>query len=202
MGRIASFENDTGLPLTLENFIGHHHLELDDIYKKASWSRLCVMAGRRPDFNDPDEKILSKGLRRFCHNRGVPELTRLLSALNGDISETALNLLNDESRKLLTMFCFSIWNSKPPGKSSGENLHRLQLNPVLMEEVIELIAMLINRADIVVHGANLPFACPYYFLGPAAYVSHSGSRPMSVIWQLLQPMPGKLIKTTQRLAVA
>jgi len=45
-------------------------------------------------------------------------------------------------------------------------------------------------------------ACPYYFLGPATYIRHTGSRPMSVIWQLEQPMPGKLIKKTQRLAVA
>jgi len=51
-------------------------------------------------------------------------------------------------------------------------------------------------------GMKNNLACPYYFLGPATYLSHTGSRPMSVIWQLEQPMPGKLIKTTQRLAVA
>ncbi len=45
-------------------------------------------------------------------------------------------------------------------------------------------------------------ACPYYFLGPADYVSHTGSKPMSIIWRLRTPMPGRLIRTTTRLAAA
>ncbi len=42
---------------------------------------------------------------------------------------------------------------------------------------------------------------PYYFLGPGAYVSHDGSRPMSIIGRLKYPLPGKLIRTTERLAI-
>lgn len=30
---------------------------------------------------------------------------------------------------------------------------------------------------------------PYLFLGPAHYVSHTGSRPMAIIWRLEHPMP-------------
>jgi hypothetical protein len=30
---------------------------------------------------------------------------------------------------------------------------------------------------------------PYLFLGPARYVSHSGSRPIAITWKLDQPMP-------------
>jgi hypothetical protein len=45
-------------------------------------------------------------------------------------------------------------------------------------------------------------ASPYFFLGPADYVSHTGSRPMSIIWRLHHPMPGRLIRTTARLAAA
>ena len=32
-------------------------------------------------------------------------------------------------------------------------------------------------------------ACPYSFLGPADYVSHTGSRPMSIYWDLEHAMP-------------
>ncbi len=45
-------------------------------------------------------------------------------------------------------------------------------------------------------------ACPYYFLGPATYVSHEGSKPMSIIWKLKYKMPGKLIRKTAKLATA
>lgn len=36
-------------------------------------------------------------------------------------------------------------------------------------------------------------AAPYAFLGPARYISHTGSRPMSIIWQLDMPMPARLL---------
>ena len=42
---------------------------------------------------------------------------------------------------------------------------------------------------------------PYYYLGPAEYVSHEGSRPISIIWKLHNPIPARLMRKTARLAV-
>jgi hypothetical protein len=44
-------------------------------------------------------------------------------------------------------------------------------------------------------------AAPYHFLGPADYVSHEGSRPMSVTWHLRHPLPARLLRRFMRLAV-
>ena len=41
-------------------------------------------------------------------------------------------------------------------------------------------------------------ASPYAFLGPANYVSHEGSRPMSIMWQLSTPMPARLLTRVSR----
>jgi hypothetical protein len=38
-------------------------------------------------------------------------------------------------------------------------------------------------------------ATPYAFLGPADYVSHEGSRPVSIVWRLRTPMPTRLLRT-------
>jgi superfamily II DNA or RNA helicase len=315
VSRIASFTLDTGLPVTLENFVEYHRLELDDIYKKSSWSRLCALAGVGPEFDVPDEAVLAKGLRRFCHNNSAPQLIKLLSVLQDNLEEIAVGTLPIEMKRLLTMFCFSVWNNKPPGDNFWENFAALQRNKVLLGEAIELISLLIKKAETVVHSIESPpscplsvhacytrdeilagldfltfkkrsnvregvkylpdiqtdvffitlnktekdyspttmyndyaldetrfhwqsqsttsdtsptgkryvnhqkkgshvllfvreqkkknnLACPYYFLGPASYESHTGSRPMSIIWRLQYPMPGKLIRTTTRLAAA
>jgi hypothetical protein len=45
-------------------------------------------------------------------------------------------------------------------------------------------------------------AQPYSFLGPARYVDHRGSRPMSITWRLEHPLPARLLRTLARLAVA
>jgi superfamily II DNA or RNA helicase/HKD family nuclease len=37
---------------------------------------------------------------------------------------------------------------------------------------------------------------PYVFLGPAAYVSHEGDRPMAITWRLRQPMPTEVYQAS------
>ncbi|WP_026516806.1 DUF3427 domain-containing protein [Butyrivibrio sp. MC2021] len=44
-------------------------------------------------------------------------------------------------------------------------------------------------------------AAPYTYLGTAKYVSHYGSRPMSITWHLDNPIPAKYIKQTSKLEV-
>ena len=39
-------------------------------------------------------------------------------------------------------------------------------------------------------------AMPYTFLGKAEYVSHKGSKPMSIVWKLEKPTPAKYLKKT------
>ncbi|MBE5775159.1 MAG: DUF3427 domain-containing protein, partial [Clostridiales bacterium] len=41
-------------------------------------------------------------------------------------------------------------------------------------------------------------AAPYTFLGTADYVSHTGSRPMNIVWQLHQEIPAKFLRKTQQ----
>jgi len=43
-------------------------------------------------------------------------------------------------------------------------------------------------------------AAPYYFLGPVQYVSHTGSKPMSITWRLQHPLPAILMRRTARAA--
>jgi superfamily II DNA or RNA helicase len=41
-------------------------------------------------------------------------------------------------------------------------------------------------------------SAPYYFLGPCAYQSHTGSRPMSIVWRLSHSVPARLFRTMAR----
>lgn len=44
-------------------------------------------------------------------------------------------------------------------------------------------------------------AQPYYFLGPVNYVSHEGSRPMSILWEMRYPLPAVLLQASARLKI-
>ena len=39
-------------------------------------------------------------------------------------------------------------------------------------------------------------ASPYTFLGTASYLSHTGSRPMNVVWKLDRPIPARFLAYT------
>jgi hypothetical protein len=41
-------------------------------------------------------------------------------------------------------------------------------------------------------------ALPYHFLGPCSYVSHTGSRPISITWKLQHHVPPRLLQTIAR----
>ena len=44
-------------------------------------------------------------------------------------------------------------------------------------------------------------AAPYTCLGTAAYVKHTGSKPMNITWHLDQPIPAKYLRKTNKLVV-
>lgn len=42
-------------------------------------------------------------------------------------------------------------------------------------------------------------AAPFVYLGKAHYLSHEGSRPMSIIWRLEEPIPADFIRKSGKL---
>jgi superfamily II DNA or RNA helicase len=65
--QIENFNADTGKELSFENYLDYYKLSTYDVYKKLSWSRAMAEASIIKDFSDPDEDILTKGLRRIQH---------------------------------------------------------------------------------------------------------------------------------------
>jgi superfamily II DNA or RNA helicase len=41
-------------------------------------------------------------------------------------------------------------------------------------------------------------SAPYFFLGSCEYVSHSGNRPISIVWKLSHPVPARLFRVMAR----
>ena len=65
--KIQDFVDDSGLKLSLKNFVEYYHLDVKAIYKYSSFSRLCVMAGVKDDFDEELEPIMTKAVQRICY---------------------------------------------------------------------------------------------------------------------------------------
>ena len=75
VSRVASFTEDSGLELTLANFLDYYHLDPRAIYKFSSFSRLCARADVIEDFSEPMEDLLTKALARLAVLHGWLSLT-------------------------------------------------------------------------------------------------------------------------------
>ncbi|MEZ5334398.1 MAG: DUF3427 domain-containing protein [Methanolobus sp.] len=136
VSRISSFVSDTGIELSFENFINYYNLDLDDIYKKMCWSRALAEAEIIDDFNDPDEKQLTGGLRRIQHTDDSSYIDFVLSRLNGkNLDEENLS---EKERYYLTMLILTIWN-KEKFASLKDAFSKLLDNPVIYDEIIMLL---------------------------------------------------------------
>ncbi len=141
VARIRDFEEESGRKLTLVNFLRFHRLEPDDLYRRASWSRLKVEAGCAEPFADPDEVQLTKGFRRLAH---IDDVQRIAYYLEGRRDNPRVELMQD----------FSLW-----GKGRRGDLQR---NPVLQQELRELLEFRAEEVDHHTPDPQLPFPTPLH----------------------------------------
>lgn len=162
VSRIRTFEEDTGRSLTLANFTSYYHLDARTLYAKASFSRLCVAAGVRPDFDEPVETALTRAFGRLValdSRRWIGFLLDILPQLPGmDVS-----LLSPMEQRMLQMFYVTVWGKAAEDWQEEEvlrNLRDLSNSPVLLAELLELLQLRFDAIDFIDQPVDLGFDCP------------------------------------------
>lgn len=162
VSRIASFSDDSGLPLTLANFLEYNHLDPRSIYKYASFSRLAARADAIDDFSEPIEEAMTKAFTRFAvvdSRRWIMFMLRYLPRIN----EINPSQLTDIEKRMLQMFYVTVWG-KPAADwkdaSVRENLATLANSPVMLAELIELLNYRFDQIDFIDEPVALGFDCP------------------------------------------
>ena len=162
VSRIATFEEDSGLSLTLANFANYYRLDIRTIYSKYSFSRLYVAAGVRQDFDEPVETVLTKALGRLTaidSRRWIRFLLDILPRLD-DVDFTALSPIE---QRMMQMFYITVWMKSADRWDSDEvldNLYALSDSPVMLAELMELLRYKYDHIDFIDEPVDLGFDCP------------------------------------------
>jgi superfamily II DNA or RNA helicase len=159
--RIATFEKETGLKLSLTHFVEYHRLELEEIYRRDCWSNLCVKAGVLAEFSEPDTDRLAKGLRRLQHVSGVHQIRTLIEIL--DREPGGSDLSNESVQRFLLMLHCSLWGRDWLPASIAETVERLRKNPMLLTELRSLLSLKLALVDELAPVISVPFFCPLEF---------------------------------------
>ncbi len=155
VSRLASFEEDSGLPLTLYNFLEYYNLDVRTLYAKGSFARLSVLAGVRDDFSDKDEDIMYKALQRFCLVNSRRFIEFLLKVLRGD----SWNYLPAEKR-MLQMLQYTVWLKGVDECPYEDTVQSILKNPTMCNELIELLEYQYSKIDFVDERVDIGFDCP------------------------------------------
>lgn len=162
VSRVASFAEDSGLELTLANFLDYYHLDPRALYKFSSFSRLCARADVIADFSEPLEEMLTKTLGRLAvvdSRRWIHFLLDQLPRLD-DVDFTALGELE---QRMLQMFYVTVWGKAAESWASDEvldNLYALWDSPVLLREFLDLLRYRYEQIDFIDEPVDLGFDCP------------------------------------------
>jgi superfamily II DNA or RNA helicase len=158
--KIQNFKHQSTLSLTLKNFIEFQHIELQLIYRKVSWKRLCAEAGVIENFNEPDEDEILKGIKRILQCNSISYLNFIRHLIKNNFKA---GLLNEDEKLMLLMFHYDIWQKdglKSGFKSIQESILQIAKNPIMVEELNEVVNYLINKVDIVEKDIQLNYPFP------------------------------------------
>lgn len=144
INKIASFVNDSNKELSLLNFMEFYNLTFDDIYKKNNWSRLCVMAQVKPDFEAPNEDILTKGLRRINHLDDVEYIDFIIQTLERD-HQFQIDQISEKDRRRIVMLYYTVWQKYSSISCISEIISKLKQNTLLCNELVEILRICRNR---------------------------------------------------------
>ena len=162
ISRIATFTEDSGLELTLGNFLDYYHLDPRVIYKFSTFSRLRQQAEDSEDFIEPLEETMTKAFARLAtidSRRWIAFLLELLPRLD-DVDFAALT---DMEKRMLQMFYVTVWSKAIENWNADEvldNLYALSDSPVMLAELIELLRYQYDHIDFIDEPVQLGFDCP------------------------------------------
>jgi len=164
IAKIRSFSLQSYLPLTLQNFLDFQNIELVLIYKnkKSGWKRLCVEAGLIPNFIEPNERELTRCLtKKLLQCNSISYLRFIKDLLKDNLK---FRHMTPEQELMALMFHFDVWLDAGPDvgfRSLEESLRQITKNPVMLEELSEVIEYLINNnVDFVEKDIELGYPFP------------------------------------------
>ncbi|EOR92906.1 helicase [Arcticibacter svalbardensis MN12-7] len=160
LAKIRNFKFNTTLPLTLQNFITFNHIDINLIYKKGSWKRLCADAGVIPDFKEPNEIELTRLVKKLLQCNSFSYLSYIKELA---LAQFKCPCATKSQSLMLLMLHYDVWQNggkKTEFKTLADSLFQLLKNPVMLSELNELIDYILGKIDFMEKDIQLDFPFP------------------------------------------
>ncbi len=157
---VRTFEEDTGLPLNLENFLSEYNLSLYDFYQNngsRSLYRLKKWAGIITNDRDVEDKIYSM-LTGLFHVNSVRLLDYWIRYIKGDyIPVTQMEVL---MRNMLYYTFYKKFPKKMGFKDIDDGIESVLKEGFVKDEVLQILQYNRTHIGFVSKNNEYPFTCP------------------------------------------
>lgn len=158
--KIRNFQHQSTLPLTLKNFIELNNLEIDAVYKRGCWSRLCQLAGVLEDFESINEQeILTAISKKWLSTNSISYFNFILSLAKNNF-KIKIDNFDEVERSMLLMLHYDVWQNPRRFKSLQESIIEIGSNKTLVKEIVDVLELLIDRIDFNEIEISLPYLQP------------------------------------------
>jgi superfamily II DNA or RNA helicase len=160
INKIRNYRHQTTLPLSLKNFSGFYHIPLQLIYKYGNWKRLCVHAEQIEDYPTTNDKEVFRVISKkwlSCNSNSYFQFILSLANINFKVP---FNQLSEKEIAMCLMLHYDIWQTSGGFDSLEESIKAIGKNKILIEEIIEVLEILIDRIDYIEKEIELPYSQP------------------------------------------
>lgn len=160
INKIRSFNENTELPLTLNNFIELNNISIETIYKKDNWSRLCQKAGVIEDFENTNEKQIYSAISNKWLSTNSTSYFNFILRIAKKGFNIRINDFNENQKTMLLMLHYDVWQSAGGFDSLEKSIIQIGKNKTLVNEIIEVLEILIDKIAFKEIDIQLPYEQP------------------------------------------
>lgn len=160
VAKMKHFQQDTGLELTLGNFLSHYQLSLYDFYGKnrnRSFTRMKIEAGLTADFHWDLEDFVTGRLQNLFFLNSSTQIRFLIRYIEeGMIS-------SKEEKLFINMFYYSFYKAFPIKEgltSIKEGVKGILADTTFRQEILEILEYKYNALETIEIPNDFPFQSP------------------------------------------
>lgn len=158
--KIQNFQHQTDLKLTLKNFSEFYNIPLQIIYKRGGWKRLYYDSGRLESFDSTNERnIVSAISKKWLSSNSTSYFQFILTCARKGFN-ISMSGLNDIEKQMLLMLHYDVWQEAEGFKSLEMSIREIGRNKILLEEIVEVLEILIDKIDFKEIDFQLPYKQP------------------------------------------
>lgn len=161
ISKIKYFQEDSGLELTLANFVRYHGMSLFDFYGGRSGNRFLRGLMVEAEIIEPftlDHPEYVKRIPALLNMNSRRWLKFLINYLENNTKPQ-----DDEERMMLVMFYYTFFRAEPSKLGFNdieEGIHSVLACPQFKDEIMDIIKYNEEHLDFVDKQHELPFTCP------------------------------------------